>query len=72
MEDPFKLGLYVLLLLPGFIFVQVREYYLLREKRSQFEKTLDIILWSAALWIAACTLPLWWPWQARELQRSAR
>ena len=34
MEDPFKLGLYVLLLLPGFIFVQVREYYLLREKRS--------------------------------------
>lgn len=62
MEDPFKLGLYVLLLLPGFIFVQVREYYLLREKRSQFEKTLDIILWSAALWMAACTLPLWWPW----------
>jgi len=32
MDDPLKLGLYVLLLIPGFIFVQVREYHLLREK----------------------------------------
>src|SRR5581483_205545 len=64
MEDPLKLGLYVLLLLPGFIFVQVREYHLLREKRSQFEKSLDIILWSAAIWMVACTVPVWWPWSA--------
>jgi len=64
MEDPLKLGLYVLLLIPGFIFVQVREYHLLREKRSQFEKSLDIILWSAAIWIVACTIPFWWPLSA--------
>jgi hypothetical protein len=64
MEDPLKLGFYVLLLLPGFIFVQVREYHLLREKRSQFEKSLDIILWSAAIWMVACTVPVWWPWSA--------
>lgn len=64
MEDPLKLGLYVILLLPGFIFVQVREYHLLREKRSQFEKSLDILLWSAAIWMAACTVPFWWPWNA--------
>jgi len=62
MEDPLKLGLYVLLVLPGFIFVQVREYHLLREKQSQFEKSLNIILWSAAIWMVACTIPVWWPW----------
>jgi|SRR5208283_2638638 len=62
METPFKLGLYVLLLLPGFILVQTREYYLLRENRSQFEKTLDMILWSAAIWIIACSVRIWWPW----------
>lgn len=61
MEDPLKLGLYVLLLLPGFILVQTREYYLLRENRSQFEKTLDMLLWSAAIWIVACSIPVWWP-----------
>jgi len=61
MEDPIKLGLYVLLLLPGFILVQTREYHLLREKRSQFEKTLDILLWSAAIWTIACVVPWSWP-----------
>jgi hypothetical protein len=67
MDDPLKLGLYVLLLLPGFIFVQVREYHLLREKRSQFEKSLDILLWSAAIWMVACTIPFWWPWSASRV-----
>ena len=44
--------------------MQVREYHLIREKRSQFEKSLDILLWSAAIWMAACTVPFWWPWNA--------
>jgi hypothetical protein len=60
-EDALKIGFYVILLLPGFIFVQTREYHLLRERRPQFEKTLDIVLWSAAVWILACALPIWWP-----------
>jgi hypothetical protein len=68
MEAPFKLGLYVLLVLPGFILVQTREYYLLRQNRSQFENTLDIILWSAAIWIIACSIPIWWP---RPIDRDA-
>lgn len=59
MVDPLKLGLYVLLLLPGLIFVQIIEYHLLREKKPQFERILDIILWSAIIWVVACASPLW-------------
>jgi len=66
MEDPIKLGLYVLLLLPGFILVQTREYHVLREKRPQFEKTLEILLWSAAIWMVACTIPWSWPFFGRR------
>lgn len=64
MEEPLRLGVFVLLLMPGFIFVQTREYHLLRERRSQFEKTFDIVLWSAAIWIVACALPVWWPFSS--------
>ena len=67
MEDALKIGVYVLLVLPGFIFVQTREYHLLREKRSQFEKTLEIVLWSAAIWTIACASPIWWPSNPRYL-----
>jgi hypothetical protein len=67
MEDALKIGMYVLLVLPGFILVQTREYHLLREKRSQFEKTLEIVLWSAAIWIIACASPLWCPSYSRSL-----
>jgi len=67
MEDALKIGVYVLLVLPGFILVQTREYHLLREKRSQFEKTLEIVLWSAAIWSIACASPIWWPSDPRVL-----
>jgi hypothetical protein len=67
MEDALKFGVYVLLVLPGFILVQTREYHLLREKRSQFEKTLEIVLWSAAIWAIACASPIWWPSNPRSL-----
>jgi hypothetical protein len=66
--DPLKIGLYVLLLLPGFIFVQVLEFHLLREEKPQFEKTLEIILASAFLWVVAIAIPWWVPWpNARAL-----
>ena len=67
MLDPLKLGIYILFFLPGFIFVQTIEYHLLREKKPQFEKTLEIILWSAAIWVVSIVFPIWWPWtQARK------
>jgi hypothetical protein len=66
-----KLGLLVVLLLPGFIFVQAQEHHLLREKKPQFEKTLEIILESCLIWIVALTSPFWWPWpQARDQVRN--
>lgn len=61
MDDALKFGAYVVLLLPGFIFVQTRDYHLLRENKGQFEKTLEIILWSAFLWVIACAVPIEWP-----------
>jgi len=70
MEEPLKVGIYVLLLLPGFILVQTRDYHLLREKRSQFETSLDIVLWSAAIWMIACASPVWWPSRFRSLALS--
>ncbi len=51
-------GLYALLLIPGFIWVQVYEHYLLREKKEQFVKTLEIVLWSALIWAVSLLLPL--------------
>lgn len=70
MEEPLKVGIYVLLLLPGFILVQTRDYHLQREKRSQFETTLDIVLWSAAIWMIAFASPVWWPSRFRSLALS--
>src|ERR1051326_5823052 len=68
MEDVAKLGFYALLLLPGFIWVQVFEYHLVREKKPQLEKTLEIVLFSALIWILAIVMPFWWPWAgSREI-----
>jgi hypothetical protein len=55
--DPIKIGMYILLFIPGFIFVQIKEHHLLREKIPQFEKTLDIILWSAIIWVVILSIP---------------
>lgn len=65
-----KFGLYVLLLLPGFIWVQVYEHFLLREKKDQFVKTLEIILWSAAIWAIAYVTPLIFP-EAKRIVTTA-
>ncbi len=45
---------------PGFIFVEVRDYHLLRERKPQFEKTLEIVLLSGIIWALALAVP-WWP-----------
>jgi len=55
--EPLNIGIYILLFIPGFIFVQTKDYHLLREKKPQFEKTLEIILWSAVIWLVAIASP---------------
>ena len=59
MLDPLKIGFYILMFLPGFIFVQVTEHHLLREKKPQFEKTLEILLISVVIWFIAFYSPVW-------------
>jgi len=62
LPEPLKLGLIVLLLMPGFLWVQVRDHHLARENRPQFEHTFAIILVSSFIWILALMAPWWWPW----------
>ena len=42
MEDALKFGMYVLLVLPGFILVQPHEYHLLRESDLSLIKRLRL------------------------------
>lgn len=68
MDILLKFGIYILLLIPGFILVQTKDYHLLREKKPQFEKTFEIILWSAIIWFIAFASPIWFPFNScREL-----
>lgn len=53
--------------LPGFIYIQIIEYHLLREKKNQFEKTLEIVLNSIFIWVISSFLPIWWPWNEQRL-----
>jgi Family of unknown function (DUF6338) len=67
MFEPMNLGLYLLFFVPGFIFIQTIERHLVREKKPQFEKTIEIFLWSAFIWMIAIYVPLWVPFgSARE------
>ncbi len=59
MFDLFKIGVYILLFVPGYIFVQTKDHHLLREKKPQFEKTLEIVLWTAIIWVVAFSVPSW-------------
>ncbi len=59
--DVIKVGIYILLFLPGFIFVETCEFHLLRERKPQFEKSLEIILWSGLIWFVCIVAPSWWP-----------
>lgn len=63
MLDPIKIGIYILLFIPGFIYVQVTEHHLLREKKSELEKTLEIVLYSTLIWLVALTIPFWFGWE---------
>lgn len=58
MIDPIKLGIYILFFLPGFIFLQIKDRHLLIENKGQFEKVMEIILWSAFIWVM-CIAIFW-------------
>src|SRR5258707_8074067 len=60
--DIVKVAVYITLFIPGFVYIQTIEHHLLREKKAQFEKTLEIVLSSTFIWAIALSLPIWWPW----------
>ncbi|MCW5828953.1 MAG: hypothetical protein KIT79_06520 [Deltaproteobacteria bacterium] len=57
MDNPINLGFFVLMLVPGYIFAQSKDIHLLRENVPQFEKTFEIILYSAMIWALAIMIP---------------
>jgi len=59
--DPIKLGVFILAFVPGFIYIQVVDHYLLKSEKTQFEKTFQIILASTLIWLGALAFPYLFP-----------
>ncbi len=66
MENIIKIGFYILLLIPGFIYIQVLEYHFLKENKPQFEKMFQIVLGSAFIWFISIISPIWWPFGGKR------
>ena len=61
MDNPLQLGFYIVLLVPGYLFVQVKNHHLLREQRSQFATSLEVVFASVLIWVVASALPCFFP-----------
>jgi uncharacterized membrane protein len=55
---PVQVGMFILAFVPGYIFIQTLDHHLLRGEKSQFEKTVQVLLASTVIWLFALT----WPW----------
>jgi purine-cytosine permease-like protein len=49
--NPVSLLLFILVLVPGYIFIHIRDYYLVKGEKSQFEKTVQGIIASTIIWV---------------------
>ena len=49
--------LMVLTFMPGYIFIKVKDYFLLKREKSKFEATVQSVIASAIIWIAFIALP---------------
>jgi len=63
--DPLQIGIFILAFVPGYIFIQTLDHHLLKGEKSQFEKTVQILLASTVIWLLAFSLPLF-PVQAEK------
>ena len=55
--NPVSLLLFILVFVPGYFFVHFVDYYLLKGRKSQFEKTVQGIFASTVIWAVFLALP---------------
>ena len=53
-----QIGIFLLAFVPGFIFIQTIDHHLLKGEKTQFEKTIQILLASTIVWLITIILPL--------------
>jgi len=56
--SPVKLFIFVLVFVPGYIFVQTLDIHLLKGEKSQFEKTVQVLLTSTVIWVVVYIIPI--------------
>ncbi|MDR3312245.1 MAG: DUF6338 family protein, partial [Spirochaetaceae bacterium] len=49
--NPISLILFILVFVPGYIFIHILDYHLVKGEKSQFEKTVQGILASTIIWV---------------------
>ena len=49
--NPVSLVLFILVFVPGYLYISIVDYFLVRGKKSQFEKTVQGIIASIIIWI---------------------
>lgn len=61
--DPIQIGVFILAFVPGYIFIQTLDHHLLKGEKTQFEKTVQILLASTVIWLLALVCPFLVPVQ---------
>jgi hypothetical protein len=55
--SPIQLVIFILVFVPGYIFIHITDYHLLKGEKSQFEKTVQVLLASTVIWVVMVILP---------------
>jgi hypothetical protein len=55
--SPVQLVLFILVFVPGYIFISICDYHLAKGEKSQFEKTVRVLLVSTVIWVLALVCP---------------
>jgi hypothetical protein len=56
--NPISLILFILVFVPGYIFIHILDYHLVKGEKSQFEKTVQGILASTIIWVIFLFFPI--------------
>jgi hypothetical protein len=55
--NPISLLLFILVFVPGYIFIHTLDYHLAKGEKSQFEKTVQGVLASTIIWVIFLSVP---------------